>query len=45
MQVRIDHEAGGEKGQLIIRYDNLDDLDMLCRLLSRLPENVGSAED
>ena len=45
MQVRIDHEAGGEKGQLTIRYGNLDDLDMLCRLLSQLPDHVGAAED
>ncbi len=38
MQVRIDHAPGGESGQLSVRYANLDDLDMLCRLLSNLPD-------
>jgi len=45
MQVRIDHEVGGERGQLTIRYGHLDDLDMLCRLLSQLPDKVGELDD
>jgi ParB family chromosome partitioning protein len=38
LQVRIDHAPSGESGQLSIRYESLDDLDMLCRLLSQLPD-------
>jgi ParB family transcriptional regulator, chromosome partitioning protein len=38
MAVRINHEAGKESGQLTISYATLDDLDMLCRTLSRLPD-------
>lgn len=38
MEVRIDHAQGGESGQLTIRYGSLDDLDMLCNLLSGLPD-------
>ena len=34
MSVRIDHEAGGNTGVLSIRYNSLDDLDLLCRGLS-----------
>ena len=45
MTVRINHQPGGESGQLSISYDSLDDLDMLCRMLSRLPDNVGIQED
>lgn len=33
MSVRINHTADGN-GELVIRYRNLDDLDMLCRALS-----------
>lgn len=40
MQVRIDHAPGSEGGQLMIRYGNLDDLDMLCQLLSGLPDKA-----
>lgn len=36
MQVRIEHGPGGESGQMTIRYGSLDDLDMLCELLSGL---------
>ncbi len=39
MLVRIDHEAGGDKGHLTIRYNTLDDLDMLCRILSLIPRD------
>jgi ParB family chromosome partitioning protein len=38
MPVRIDHAAGGESGELVIRYGSLDDLDRLCRILSQLPD-------
>ena len=38
MPVRIDHAAGGESGELTIRYGTLDDLDRLCRILSQLPD-------
>ncbi|OZA10738.1 MAG: chromosome partitioning protein ParB [Rhodobacterales bacterium 17-64-5] len=36
MQVRIDH-SGGESGTLSIRYGSLDDLDLLCQILSKAP--------
>jgi ParB family chromosome partitioning protein len=45
MAVRIDHVRGEEKGQLSINYASLDELDMLCRLLSRLPDQVDRLED
>ena len=35
MKVSVDHKAGGEAGQVVIKYKSLDDLDELCRLLSR----------
>lgn len=38
MAVRIEHSAGGESGDLVIRYGSLDDLDRLCRILSQLPD-------
>ena len=38
MPVRIEHASGGESGELKIRYDSLDDLDRLCRILSQLPD-------
>lgn len=34
MKVTVDHKPGGESGQLVIRYENLEQLDDLCRLLS-----------
>lgn len=40
MQVRIEHAAGGETGQLSIRYGSLEDLDMLCQLLSGIPDKA-----
>ncbi len=40
MDVRIDHAAGGESGLLVICYSSLDDLDMLCNLLSGLPDKA-----
>ena len=38
MPVRIDHSSGGESGELTIRYDSLEDLDRLCRILSQIPD-------
>jgi ParB family chromosome partitioning protein len=40
MLVRIDHEPGGDGGHLSIRYRSLDDLDLLCRVLSVIPRDV-----
>jgi ParB family chromosome partitioning protein len=37
MGVSIHHEPGGESGTLTIRYNTLDDLDALCRVLSMMP--------
>jgi ParB family transcriptional regulator, chromosome partitioning protein len=45
MTVRINHASGGESGQLLISYDSLDDLDILCQMLSRLPDQAGRSED
>ena len=39
MSVRIDHEPGGDSGLLTIRYNTLDDLDVLCRTLSQMPRD------
>ncbi|WP_095587807.1 ParB/RepB/Spo0J family partition protein [Actibacterium ureilyticum] len=40
MKVSIDHSAGGESGQITIRYDDLDQLDSLCRVLTATPLDV-----
>jgi ParB family chromosome partitioning protein len=45
MQVRIDHAPGGQSGQLIIRYDSLEDLDMLCQVLSHAPDRLARGDD
>jgi ParB family chromosome partitioning protein len=34
MQVQIKHDSTGQAGVLEVKYRNLDDLDMLCRVLS-----------
>ncbi|MGX9352447.1 ParB/RepB/Spo0J family partition protein [Shimia sp. W99] len=34
MKVSVDHKAGGESGQVVIRYASLDELDEICRILS-----------
>lgn len=34
MKVQIDHKSGGESGHLTIKYDSLDQLDEICRILS-----------
>jgi ParB family chromosome partitioning protein len=39
MAVQITHEPGGESGVLSIRYNTLEDLDLLCRGLSVLPRD------
>ncbi|UWQ41363.1 ParB/RepB/Spo0J family partition protein [Leisingera aquaemixtae] len=35
MKVSIDHKPGGEAGSVTINYENLDQLDELCNMLSR----------
>ena len=39
MAVRINHEPGGQTGVISIKYNTLDDLDLLCRVLSDLPRD------
>lgn len=39
MAVSINHEPGGEAGVMTIRYNSLDDLDSLCRVLSVMPRD------
>lgn len=39
MVVRIDHQAGGDGGVISIRYGSLDQLDMLCVILSQVDMN------
>ena len=34
MKVMIDHQTGGESGQVSIKYASLDQLDEICRILS-----------
>jgi ParB family transcriptional regulator, chromosome partitioning protein len=38
LTVKIDHSSDSESGQMVIRYKTLEDLDMLCQMLSRLPD-------
>ena len=45
MQVRIEHASGGESGQLTIHYQTLEELDILCRVLSTLPDRVDDTEN
>lgn len=40
MPVSIQHEAGGEKGRLTITYQSLDDLDLLCQVLSSISRDM-----
>jgi ParB family transcriptional regulator, chromosome partitioning protein len=40
MRVTIDHGAAGDGGTLSIRYRTLDDLDLLCSVLSLIPRDV-----
>ncbi|SHJ86089.1 chromosome partitioning protein, ParB family [Shimia gijangensis] len=34
MKVSIDHQVGGESGQVVVKYASLDQLDEICRILS-----------
>ena len=40
MRVTIDHAGVDEGGTLSVRYRTLDDLDLLCRVLSVIPRDV-----
>lgn len=40
MRVTIDHGSAGEGGVISIRYRTLEDLDLLCRVLSVIPRDV-----
>lgn len=40
MAVSIHHEGGSERGVLSIRYNTLDELDLLCRVLSSIPRDI-----
>jgi ParB family chromosome partitioning protein len=40
MSVQIDHFPGGEGGKLTISYRSLDQLDLLCRVLSVIPRDA-----
>ena len=40
MRVTITHGGAGEGGTLSIAYRSLDDLDLLCRVLSAIPRDV-----
>jgi ParB family chromosome partitioning protein len=40
MRVTIDHAGAGDGGVLSIQYRSLDDLDLLCRVLSAIPRDV-----
>ncbi len=35
MKLTIDHKAGTEQGKITIKYDDLEELDRLCQLLSK----------
>ncbi len=37
MKVQIDHRTGAADGQIIIRYNSLEQLDDLCRMLTAMP--------
>lgn len=39
MKVQIDHRPGQDGGSLTVTYRSLDDLDMLCRMLSAMPQD------
>jgi ParB family transcriptional regulator, chromosome partitioning protein len=44
MLVRIDHEPGTGKGHLTIRYNTLQNLDMLCQVLSVIPRDANRGD-
>lgn len=39
MNVQIDHAPGGPGGKITIAYHSLDELDLLCRVLSQIPRD------
>ncbi len=45
MAVRIEHAPGGGAGQVTIRYDSLESLDILCQVLSNLPDRLARGDD
>ncbi len=45
MAVRIDHAPGSAGGLVTIRYDSLEDLDILCQVLSSLPDRLARGDD
>lgn len=40
LKVLIEHASGGEKGQMVIKYKTLEELDALCGVLSATPMDV-----
>jgi ParB family transcriptional regulator, chromosome partitioning protein len=40
MSVRIDHNGVDEGGKITISYRNLDDLDLICDVLSKIPRDI-----
>lgn len=40
MAVSIQHEPGSNRGVLAIRYNTLEELDLLCRVLSSIPRDI-----
>lgn len=40
MGVRIDHQGPGEGGKITISYRSLDELDLICDVLSKIPRDV-----
>ncbi len=45
MHVQIDHGPDGQAGKLVIRYDSLEDLDILCQVLSQPPHRLARGDD
>lgn len=40
MKVTVDHAPGQEAGQVVIRYQSLEDLDEICRILTAMPQDA-----
>jgi len=45
MLVRIDHNGPDDGGRITIHYRTLDDLDMICDVLSKIPRDVAPFRD
>jgi ParB family chromosome partitioning protein len=45
MHVQIDQGPDGQAGKLTIRYDSLEDLDLLCQVLSQTPHRLARGDD